>query len=162
VDAAASGEVIMDTSERDAPRIFVALEDGFVCEDCLPDELRARLGDADVEVWAEGSDGWLGPVVCRACGRRIPVVVDGFEVHLDNRDGEDGGVTLYVRGSGAAVWARADQSIAGARWECDGDDFAYAIVVDHPDLVHELESAGYRLDTDHYDAPGGELTATEA
>jgi hypothetical protein len=65
-----------------AQKIFVAVEDEYLCEDCLPDELRAHLGDDDVSVWEEGSAGWTGPVSCRACGRAIPVVVEPGEEEI--------------------------------------------------------------------------------
>jgi hypothetical protein len=64
--------------KRDEHRVFVANNDGtFTCENCLSDELRARLGDDDVEVWEEYSDGWLEPCVCSACHLSIPVYVTG-------------------------------------------------------------------------------------
>jgi hypothetical protein len=59
------------------PRVFVAVDNTFLCEDCLPDDLRQRLGDDDVEVWEEESEGWTAPVVCRLCQRSIPVYVTG-------------------------------------------------------------------------------------
>ena len=56
---------------------FVANPDGtFTCEMCFGDELRARLGDDDVQVWEVGSRGWTAPVVCATCKLSIPVVVD--------------------------------------------------------------------------------------
>jgi len=61
-------------------RVFVAHADGaFTCEDCLSAELRARLGDDDVQVWEEYSEGWLGPCVCATCHLSIPVYVTGRE-----------------------------------------------------------------------------------
>lgn len=71
---------------EDAPpgarlHIFVALDNDFLCEDCLPADLRARLGDEDVQVWGEYSSGWTEPVICRDCRRSIPVFVNGHVAH---------------------------------------------------------------------------------
>ena len=81
---------------------------------------------------------------------------DTMEIRLDNlsRDHQLGGTALItMRGPYAAAKAERDQSIAGSHWETDDDDFAYAIVVDHPDLVDELENDGYDVNTDDYSPP---------
>lgn len=61
----------------DAPVLFVTTPEGALCDDCIPAELRARMGDDDVEVWEEGSGGWIAPVICKECKLSIPVYVDG-------------------------------------------------------------------------------------
>lgn len=40
--------------------------------------------DDRTQVWEEGSDGWLSPVVCRGCKRSIAVVVDGDKESTDD------------------------------------------------------------------------------
>ena len=77
-----------------------------------------------------------------------------FVLVLDNLDQEEEGtVVITVNGRGAAAWAKDDQSVAGSHWETDGPDFAYAMPLDHPGLVEELESEGYELDLDNYSPP---------
>lgn len=78
-----------------------------------------------------------------------------FTVKLDNLDDRDGCVMATVSGLGALTWAKDDQTIGGASWEgADGDDFAYAMPLDHPGLVEELEGEGYELDLSEYDPFG--------
>jgi len=80
--------------------------------------------------------------------------LEPFTVHLDNLEGRDGCVMATVSGPGALKWAKDDQTIAGERWEsADGDDFAYAMPVDHPGLVADLEKEGYTLNLDNYTPP---------
>jgi uncharacterized membrane protein (UPF0127 family) len=71
-----------------------------------------------------------------------------MKVKLDSTDKE--GMVLAL-----ADWSDAeeDQSIAGSKWEHDGD-FAYALIGDHPGLVSELVKDGYDLDLEEYSAPG--------
>jgi hypothetical protein len=38
-------------------------------------------------------------------------------------------------------------------WETDGDDFAYSVIMDSPNLVEELTKDGYDVDDSAYDAP---------
>jgi hypothetical protein len=82
--------------------------------------------------------------------------LEPITVHLDNLDDRDGCVMVTVSGPGAHAWAMEDQTIAGARWEGDRDDFAYAMPADHPGLVAELESEGYTLNLDEYSPPEDE------
>jgi len=70
--------------------IFVATgPDTYLCAECLNtpahDELRARLGDVDVDVWEEFSDGWLSAPVCAECKLSLPVYVNGN----DDADAEE-------------------------------------------------------------------------
>lgn len=62
-------------------RIFVhgrvGLHVGTYCSDCIPERLRERLGDGDVDTWEEFSDGWLTAPVCQVCKLSIPVYCDG-------------------------------------------------------------------------------------
>lgn len=74
-------------------------------------------------------------------------------LYLDDLDAAEGLVEIHVQCPGAAAWAKDEQTIAGARWECCGGDFAYAIVANDPDLVEELESDGYELNLDNYSGP---------
>jgi hypothetical protein len=61
-------------------RVFVAHGgDSYTCEDCFSPDLRARLGD--VEIWEEGSHGWIGQPKCSSCKLSIPVYVDGDDVN---------------------------------------------------------------------------------
>lgn len=63
---------------------FIAVEDGtYVCDDCIPidegiaDRVNAEPEpDPSLEVWEEGSDGWMpGTVItCRFCNRNIDIV----------------------------------------------------------------------------------------
>lgn len=79
-----------------------------------------------------------------------------FTVHLDNLgigNGEEGAVTAYVSGPGACRWAKDDQSIEGDSWECSDDNFAYAILMDHPGLYESLVEQGYDVDATEYSAP---------
>jgi hypothetical protein len=76
----------------DEPSIFVvgrpiALEpDGTVCGGCLEPAEVGMLSNNDVEVWREGTDGWVSqPADCERCGRKIDVVINGKE---DDDDGE--------------------------------------------------------------------------
>jgi len=58
--------------------LFVANLDGtFTCDLCIPliPGLLRKLGNADVEVWREGSEGWTEEISCEHCGRDIPVEV---------------------------------------------------------------------------------------
>jgi hypothetical protein len=80
--------------------------------------------------------------------------LEPFTVYLDNLDDREGCVMCEVHGQGALRWAKGDQTIAGCRWEgADRDDFAYAMPMDHPGLVAELEKEGYRLNLEAYSAP---------
>lgn len=60
-----------------------------------------------------------------------------------------------VEGDNAHVWADHDQTIAGDSWECASDmpGTAYAMPVNHPGLVAELQAEGYKLDISEYDEP---------
>lgn len=92
-------------------------------------------------------------LVALAHGRN-PTMGKKFVLVLDNLDQEEEGtVVITVKGRGAAAWAKDDQSVAGARWETDGPDFAYAMPLDHPGLVEELENDGYELNLDEYSPP---------
>lgn len=67
------------------PACFIAHADGtFTCEACWTPEQRESTGDDEVEVWREGTSGWLAPLACASCNRDIPVLVDG-------KDNEGGG-----------------------------------------------------------------------
>jgi len=68
-----------------------------------------------------------------------------LKITLDNMDRLDGSVLVT---SHDAAGAREDQSIMGSMWECDGDDFAYAIISDRLDLAKALKEAGYNVDND--------------
>ena len=70
-------------SELTAPRVFIALGDGFICQDCMTTTEKESLGDPHVEVWQEGSNGWTGTCVCLRCQISIPVYVDGVEAEND-------------------------------------------------------------------------------
>lgn len=50
---------------------------GTYCQDCIPKDIEARLGDGDVDTWTEGSDGWLTAPVCDVCKTSLRVVVNG-------------------------------------------------------------------------------------
>jgi len=54
-------------------RHFVALSQGFICQDCLVKHPEVDVSRAETEVWQEGSEGWLEPVACSDCQRQIPV-----------------------------------------------------------------------------------------
>jgi hypothetical protein len=69
--------------QKQVEGIFVADPKGFLCHDCIPNEL--DLGLDTVEVWMEGSHGWTGPCVCRGCGYSIPVFVNGIRVAVGCR-----------------------------------------------------------------------------
>lgn len=63
-------------------------------------------------------------------------------------------VILTVYEEGAARWARNDQTIHGAHWEIhDGDDFAYATVMNEPDLAEQLRREGYNVDDSQWSPP---------
>lgn len=62
--------------------VFVALADGFLCEECARDA-QLDLGSDDVQTWEVGGDGWLGPCVCNECKLSIPVIVNGDEKDED-------------------------------------------------------------------------------
>jgi hypothetical protein len=67
---------LANPTEQKHTGIFVANRDGtYHCADCIPSTV--DLGDPDVEVWEERSDGWLRPVICCKCKLSIPVYVDG-------------------------------------------------------------------------------------
>lgn len=86
-------------------------------------------------------------------GNMVYVKNKKFTVKLDNLDDRDGAVMATVSGRGAGRWAKNDQSIGGSMWESDDENFAYAMPVDHPGLVAELEKEGYDLDLDDYSPP---------
>lgn len=66
------------TAKKKHGGIFVANDDGtFYCSDCIPDDVDVSLDE--VEVWEEGSHGWVGQPICRVCQLSIPVYVDGTE-----------------------------------------------------------------------------------
>lgn len=75
-----------------------------------------------------------------------------FVVVLDNQ-GEADMVTATVVGPGAGTWAKDDQTIDGSRWETEGPNWAYAILLDRPGLVASLEREGYILDDAAYCPP---------
>jgi len=81
------GAVVDNSSE---PRTFIVTNDEVICEDCYTPSERASLGDDDVEVWQEGSEGWTGPVVCARCKSSLPVVCDG------NDEGEESRVRVAL------------------------------------------------------------------
>jgi hypothetical protein len=75
------------------------------------------------------------------------------KIKLDNLDHDDGMVTVYCEDRQAAI---DDQSIDGAHWEAPGDlDVAYAMIVDRPCLITELEAEGYEVDIRNYVEPDG-------
>lgn len=58
--------------------VFASVDNGqnYLCEPCA-DEAGIELGSPEVNTWPVGSDGWLGPIMCKNCKRSIPVVCDG-------------------------------------------------------------------------------------
>jgi hypothetical protein len=60
-------------------------------------------------------------------------------------------VLAEVRGTYAVDWAEADQTIDGTRWEGTGDPgYAYAHLMNYPDLANKLRGEGYKLDLTEY------------
>lgn len=57
----------------------MAVDCAFYCPDCIPDELRARLGDEDVQTWETYSSGWTSAPLCISCDLAIPVYVNAAE-----------------------------------------------------------------------------------
>lgn len=51
----------------------------------------------------------------------------------------------------AGSWATEEMgSIGGVRWESDGTDFAFAVLVNEPGLIAKLENEGYILDATEF------------
>ena len=71
-------------------------------------------------------------------------------IHLDNLEDREG--MVYVQADNAQE-ARDDQSIEGSNWEFDGPDFAYALIMDSPDLLDRLKYNGYEVDDSEYSPP---------
>lgn len=78
--------------------------------------------------------------------------LDTPTISLDNLDGT-GSVTVCMRGPNAREVANHHQSVGDSNWECDGDDFAYAVVSDSATLVAELEDEDYIVDDSEYCSP---------
>lgn len=75
-------------------------------------------------------------------------------VYLDNMDREYGEVMATLKGPHAARVAEAKGSLEGSSWEgANGDDFRYTIILDRVDLVSDLESDGWDVNTDEYWEP---------
>jgi hypothetical protein len=70
-----------ETSEAAPDRLFITSEgDETVCPDCLTPADKERVGDSNVEVWEEGSAGWVSAPTCDRCGKTIDVVIgDGVD-----------------------------------------------------------------------------------
>lgn len=79
-----------------------------------------------------------------------------MKIKLDNLDCDPESALIFANYPGAAEAAIDDQVVAGTRWETNGDDFAYAIVCDHPGLLAELEGEGYEVDSSEYCPPDEE------
>jgi hypothetical protein len=64
--------------------VFAVVDGGsnFLCEPCAK-EAGVELDSEDVPTWEVGSNGWLGPIMCKNCKRSIPVVCDGTEDKKD-------------------------------------------------------------------------------
>lgn len=74
-----------------------------------------------------------------------------FHIKLDNLDDREGCVMIEAK---SQVLAEHDQTIAGSKWECPGDmDIAYAMPMDHPGLLEELEKESYIIDDSEYSPP---------
>ncbi len=74
-----------------------------------------------------------------------------MKIKLDNLDDRDGCVMITCDNQEAA---KHDQSIAGSMWEAPGDmDIAYAMPLDHPNLLDELKKEGYEINEDDYCSP---------
>ena len=67
------------------------------------------------------------------------MTIQKITLQLDNLDDRDGCVMVTLCGPGAAVFAKHNQSFGGARWECNGDTFAYCMPVDTAELAQEAE-----------------------
>lgn len=52
------------------------------CPDCIPESVRAHLGEQWVDTWELYSDGWCEAPICDVCRMAIPVYVNR------TRDGE--------------------------------------------------------------------------
>lgn len=66
-------------SAEEPGRIFVTLERGALCHDCLAMHPEVDLGADETQVWDEYSGGWTGQPKCIDCKLSIPVYVDGSE-----------------------------------------------------------------------------------
>jgi hypothetical protein len=74
-----------------------------------------------------------------------------FKIRLDNLDDREGCVMIDCE---SQILATHDQTIAGARWECPSDmTSAYAMPLDHPDLLDQLKKEGYEINDDEYSPP---------
>lgn len=69
------------------PEVFVHNYQGKTyCPDCIPEELKPRLGEPEVKTWRTYEGGWKEPLVCSVCSLSIPIYVDG---NTCSHDGED-------------------------------------------------------------------------
>lgn len=74
-----------------------------------------------------------------------------FRIKLDNLDDREGCVMIDAE---SKILAVHDQSIAGCHWEAPDDmDGAYAMPLDHPDLLDELKKESYEINDDEYSPP---------
>jgi hypothetical protein len=78
-----------------------------------------------------------------------------MEIRLSQSDDDDGSVTVYCDNQEAC---KHDQSISvpgqSSCWETPGDmDIGYASLMDYPDLVKDLQAAGYEVDESEYWTP---------
>ncbi len=139
-DAAPDGLVIDDVRDAiadafDGPKTHAA---GwrFLPVDGNGNEIR----DEDAEIPEEQPSLWV----------RVKVEPEPMQIKLHASDSDDGFVLVTCDGGDAA---REDQSIDGARWECDGADFASTSLLNRPSLVDDLKAEGYDVDDSEYSPP---------
>ena len=74
-----------------------------------------------------------------------------FRIKLDNLDDREGCVMVTAD---SKILAIHDQTISGCRWEAPDDMVdAYAMPLDHPGLLEELQKEGYIVDDSEYCPP---------
>lgn len=129
-------------AQIDEERLDLLEEDHMDCSEC------------NAIVWTEEDKAICGN--CKATVQR--------RVKVENSDASDDEtgpmVIVTMRGKGAAKWAKEkQQSLMGASWEADGDDFAYVIVSDAADLIEDIKSevgSDVAVDDSEYSPPDAE------
>jgi len=170
-DGDAVGSYVIDgsTSKELAREIFQGIEDGDpAILDMLPElqlgqwaddpsfeEILEDLGieyseDEVDDLFNAYSDAWSEGMIDRVtqdARNAMPLAIK-----LTTSDDDDGTVTIWCDDADRAMH---DQSVNGCRWE-RAESGAYAITLDRPNLVEELQSEGYGVDDSEYSAPDDE------
>lgn len=88
---------------------------------------------------------------CRSCGEDVPNGSDICPKDECESDDIKHYVEVAVDGPFAALWCEVEPFVLGRAWETEGDDYAYFKIAASEDLVEDLASFGFKLDTSNYE-----------